>query len=57
MPEKIRAFLDEKQTEMRIDREACIGCGKCFPGKEVRERAVKDPLIKKDLAGLTRNSG
>jgi ferredoxin len=49
--------LDEKQAEMRIDREACIGCGKCFPGKEVREKAVKAPLIKKDLAGLTRNSG
>jgi hypothetical protein len=43
----VRTFLDEKQTEMWIDREACIGCGKYFPGKEVRERAVKDHLIKK----------
>ena len=34
---------------MWIDREDCIGCGKCFPGKEVRQKAVKDHLTKKDL--------
>jgi hypothetical protein len=52
-----RTFWDERQTEILMDREACIGCGQYFSGKEVRERAVKDLLLKKDWVGLTRKSG